>query len=118
MPVRSLGQEDPLEEKMTTHSSDVAQKIPKTEEPCRLQTIGFQRVGNGWVAEHAYKAESQKFLLKPKESIKKKKKDNTTTTSTSYECLLKFLYNLFYKNSAKKERKDSAGTKFNLEVII
>ena len=31
MPVRSLGQEDPLEEKMTTHSSDVAQKIPKTE---------------------------------------------------------------------------------------
>ena len=43
--VRSLGQEDPLEEKMATHSSILAGKIPWTEEPGGLQSIGLQRVG-------------------------------------------------------------------------
>ena len=43
--VRSLGQEDSLEEGMTTHSSIVAWKIPWTEEPSGLQFIGSQRVG-------------------------------------------------------------------------
>ena len=42
--VRSLGQEDPLEEEMATHSSTSARKIPWTEEPCRLQSMGSQRV--------------------------------------------------------------------------
>ena len=41
----SLGQEDPLEEEMATHSSILAWKIPWTEEPGRLQSIGSQRVG-------------------------------------------------------------------------
>ena len=36
--VRSLGQEDPLEKEMTTHSSIVAWRIPWTEEPDRLQS--------------------------------------------------------------------------------
>ena len=39
MQVRSLGQEDPLEEGMTTHSSILAQEIPWTEEPGELQPI-------------------------------------------------------------------------------
>ena len=43
--VRSLGPEDPLEEEMATHSSIFAWKIPWTEEPGRLQSIGSQRVG-------------------------------------------------------------------------
>ena len=43
--VRSLGQEDPLEKEMATHSSTLAQKIPWTEEPARLQSMGSQRVG-------------------------------------------------------------------------
>ena len=43
--VRSLGQEDPLEEGMTTHSSIIAREIPSTEEPGRLQSLGSQRVG-------------------------------------------------------------------------
>ena len=41
---RSLGQEDPLEEGMATHASILAWRIPWTEEPGRLQSIGSQRV--------------------------------------------------------------------------
>ena len=44
--VRSLGWEDPLEEEMATHSSTLAWKIPRTEEPGRLQSMGSQRVGH------------------------------------------------------------------------
>ena len=44
--VRSLGRENPLEKEMATHSSTVAWKIPWTEEPGRLQSIGSQRVGH------------------------------------------------------------------------
>ena len=47
--VWSLGREDPLEKEMATHSSTLAWKIPWTEEPCRLQSIGLQRVGHDWV---------------------------------------------------------------------
>ena len=43
--VRSLGQEDPLEKEIATHSSTLAWKIPWTEEPGRLQSMGLQRVG-------------------------------------------------------------------------
>ena len=42
----SQGREDPLEEEMATHSSVLARKIPWTEEPCRLQSTGSQRVSN------------------------------------------------------------------------
>ena len=44
--VRSLGREDPLEKEMAIHSSTVARKIPRTEEPGRLQSMGLQRVGH------------------------------------------------------------------------
>ena len=42
--VQSLGQEDPLEKEMATYSSTLAWKIPWTEEPGRLQSMGLQRV--------------------------------------------------------------------------
>ena len=42
--VQSLGQEDPLEEGMATHSSILAWRIPWTEEPGGLQSMGPQRV--------------------------------------------------------------------------
>ena len=42
--VRSLGQEDPLEEGMATHSSVLAWRIPWTEEPDGLQSTGLQRI--------------------------------------------------------------------------
>ena len=44
--VQSLGREDPLEKEMAIHSSTIAWKIPRTEEPGRLQSIGSQRVGH------------------------------------------------------------------------
>ena len=42
--VQALGQEDPLEEEMTTHSSILAWKIPWTEDSGGLQSIGLKRV--------------------------------------------------------------------------
>ena len=42
--VQSLGQEDPLEKGMATHSSILAWEIPWTEEPGGLQSMGLQRV--------------------------------------------------------------------------
>ena len=41
--VRSLGQEDPLEKEMATHSSILAWEIPWTEEPGGLHSIGLQK---------------------------------------------------------------------------
>ena len=43
--VPSLGQEDPLEKRMATHSGILARRIPWTEEPGRLLSMGLQRVG-------------------------------------------------------------------------
>ena len=45
--VRSLGQEEPLEKGMTTYSNSLAWRIPWTEEPDELQSMGSQRVGHG-----------------------------------------------------------------------
>ena len=44
--VQSLGQEDPLEKEMAAHSSILAWRIPQTEEPSRLRSMGSQRVGH------------------------------------------------------------------------
>ena len=60
--VRSLGQEDLLEEGMTTHSGILAWKIPWTEEPGRLQSSELQRVrhNRGEIYTHSNIA----FLIK------------------------------------------------------
>ena len=44
--VPSLGQEDPLVKEMATHSSILVWRIPWTDEPGRLQSMGLQRVGH------------------------------------------------------------------------
>ena len=46
MQIQSLGQEDPLEKEMATHSSNLAWEIPWTEELGRLQSMGSPRVGH------------------------------------------------------------------------
>ena len=46
--VWSLGQEDPLEKGMVTHSSVLAWEIPRTEEPGRLLSLESQRIGHDW----------------------------------------------------------------------
>ena len=50
--VRSLGQEDPLEEEMAAHSSIFVWRTPWTEEPGRLQSMGSQRLGHDLVTEY------------------------------------------------------------------
>ena len=49
--LRSLDQEDPLEKEKATHSSILAWEISSTEEPCRLQSTGSQRVGDDWMTK-------------------------------------------------------------------
>ena len=44
--VQLLGWEDPLEESTATHSSILTWRIPWTEEPARMQSMGSQRVGH------------------------------------------------------------------------
>ena len=53
MRVRSLGQEDTLEEEIATYSNIPAWKIPWTEEPGRIQSKGSQKVGHEWATKHA-----------------------------------------------------------------
>ena len=48
MRVRFLGRENPLQKEMTTYSSILAWKMPRTEEPGGLQSTGSQRVGHDW----------------------------------------------------------------------
>ena len=50
--VRSQGGEDPLEKEMATHSRILAWRIPWTEEPGGLQSMGLQRVGHNLETEH------------------------------------------------------------------
>ena len=44
--VRSVGSQDPLEEELAAHSSILAWRIPRTEEPGGLQSMGSRRVGH------------------------------------------------------------------------
>ena len=49
--IRSLGQKDPLEKGMATHSNILAWRIPWTEEPGGLQSMGLHRVRHNWVSD-------------------------------------------------------------------
>ena len=51
--LQSLVWEDPLEESIATHSSTLVWRIPRTEVPDRLQSMGSQRVRHGWAAKHS-----------------------------------------------------------------
>ena len=61
MQVQSLGQEDPPEKEMATHSNILAWEIPRTEEPGGLQSKGSQRVGCNWGHTHT-NSKNIKFL--------------------------------------------------------
>ena len=52
--VPSLGHEDPLEKEMAIYSNTIAWKIPWTEEPGRLQSMGSQRVGHDWATSLSF----------------------------------------------------------------
>ena len=72
-PGRSLGQEDSLEKEMATHSSILAWKIPWSEEPSRLQSMGLQRVGHNWATSlhflYFYKTKRAFHLRLPVKSL-------------------------------------------------
>ena len=55
MQVRSLGGEDLLEKEMATHSSILALRIPRTEEPGGLQSMESQRAGHNGATKHTAK---------------------------------------------------------------
>ena len=63
--VQSLGHGDPLEKGMATHSSILAWRIPWTEEPGGLQSMGWLRVGHNWMTEHTLRVEPKlpKWML-------------------------------------------------------
>ena len=61
--VRSLGWEDPLEKEMAIYSSTIAWKIPRKEEPGRLQSMGLQRVRHDWVTSLNWCKNETLFLL-------------------------------------------------------
>ena len=56
--VSSCCLEDPLEEEMATHSSILAWRIPWTEEPGGLQSLGSQRVGHDWACTNKWETPS------------------------------------------------------------
>ena len=60
----SLGQEDPLEKGMATHSNILAWRIPWTEEPGGLQSMAWQTVGHNW-ATNTYLKSITKVLKNP-----------------------------------------------------
>ena len=70
--VWSKGWEDPLEEEMATPSSDFSWKIPWTEEPGRLQSMGSQRVRHDLVTTHAHASWKESYD-KPRQHIKKQR---------------------------------------------
>ena len=61
--VRSPGREDPVEKEMATHFSIPAWKMPWTEEPFRLQSMGSQRVIHDWATSLTYKTNKNSISL-------------------------------------------------------
>ena len=67
MQVRSLGQGDPLEEEMATHSSILAWRIPWIEEPGEQQSLGLQRVGTRLTEHKVQRGGNPSALLRENE---------------------------------------------------
>jgi len=61
--VQSLGQKDPMQNEMATHSSILAWRIPWTEEPGRLQSIGSQELGTALATEATARTQAWVYLI-------------------------------------------------------
>ena len=66
--VQSLGEEDPLEQEMATHSSNLAWKIPRIEEPGR-QSMGSQRIVYNRATKHAHILQKQMISWKKRSDL-------------------------------------------------
>ena len=105
MRVQSLGQEDPLEKGMATHSSILAWRFPWTEEPGGLQSIGSHRVGHDWSvlaclhddrftsfsSAHREQAFFKSSSLGDKEESITKKKQMSLQMTNAFPCLLQLI---------------------------
>ena len=101
--VQFLGQEDPLEKKMVTHSGILAWEIPWTEEPDGLQFMGLQRVGHDRATNI--------FTHKEKERERKRKRERQTKTDREKESINGYItiYLVFPHNSVSKESACNTG---------
>ena len=75
MQVQSLGWEDSLKKGMATHSSILTWRIPWTQEPGRLQSLGSQRVGHDGVTEHTHPERAEVWREVPLRSGDFQKRD-------------------------------------------
>ena len=92
--VWSLSQEDPLEEGMATCSSSLAWKIPWTEEPDGLQSIGSQRVGHDWACMHiAY--EKGNLLVHVSERVKQDRRDYCRNLDSQTRTRIQWIFFFF-----------------------
>ena len=102
--VRPLSQEDPLEKGMATHSSILAWRIPWTEEPGGLQSMGSQRVGHDWAINTLQsRGEKLQRLIFLKEVVIQKQK-----TQVTYSFLVHFAKG-WARQGLRTGRENSAG---------
>ena len=120
--VQSLGWEDPLEKAMAPHSSTLAWKIPWTEEPGRLPSMGSQRVGHVWetplsLSFSSHTTNNGRIRIQPtdlslsqyaKKLFKKREKEFFTCPVITHciLCLNLKLFSLFKYPKAKWLNKD------------
>ena len=84
--VRSLGREDPLEKEMATRSSILAWRIPWTEEPGGLQSMGSQKVGHDWTTSLSLSYFNKFFLIFLNECKSSKEKKYRIEPPSKYIC--------------------------------
>ena len=91
--VQSLGWDDPLEKEMATHSSVLAWRIPWTEEPDGLQSMGLQRVGHNWATNTHTQTGKQLEIqfLSCASCISSAQKLHTASSSHTRQCQRKIL---------------------------
>ena len=98
--VQSLGQEDPLEKEMATHSRILAWRIPWTEEPGGLQFMGLQRVRRNWAHVHTCGKEARYYTDKSMSTGKK---------STTYRWEFVLFGGFFWKLKPRRQSLEFEG---------
>ena len=89
--VQSLGQDDPLEKEMATHSSILAWRIPWTEAPDGLQSMGLQRAGHDWATNTQIGKKLEIQFLSCASHISSAQKPHIASSSHTRQCQCKIL---------------------------
>ena len=107
--VWSLGREDPLEKEMVNHSSILAWRIPWTEKPGELQSMGSQRVGHNWVTSL-----SLSLWVCRHKGTGKNNYGKVLPQGCKWASRLPFFFSFFHVISVLKH--SASGRRFNTEV--